>query len=149
MATQYTSIHSGVDIDKAVSYYNSLNLYGRTILSVAVSETDWKSMEEPSPTEISDKTSNYYIKIALSGSYKIGGAPSVCFVDEDGQYWSMDCVFAPLSKEGAFDPTEIQTIYCLSNKQISGAVVITCNLTDTKTITASGEVVDAISAALE
>jgi hypothetical protein len=43
---QYTSIHSGVDIDKAVSYYKSLDSYGRTILSVSITPGDWIEIKD-------------------------------------------------------------------------------------------------------
>lgn len=141
--TQYTSIHSGVDIDRAVSYYKSIDTYGRTILSVKITENNWidvpsdKSSGEDSLI-VGGNSSNYYIKISLSGTYKLGGAPLVYFVDENGQQWYIDHIFTPLSTDGNFDPTSIQNIYCLSNVKIAGAIVITCNLTDTKTISEDG-----------
>lgn len=176
--TQYTSIHSGVDIDRAVSYYKSLDTYGRTILSVPVTTEDWIKIEdedinnglgilfdekpsepsegedvtEPSePTEPSEgedvlvgetkiykKKANNYIKIKLTGTYKLGGAPLVYFVDNNGQQWYVDHIFTPMKTDGTFDPSNIQYIYCLSNAKIAGAIVITCNLTDIKTINEDG-----------
>lgn len=150
---QYTSIHSGVDIDKAVSYYKSLDTYGRTILSVSVTTEDWIEIKDEDKnngldilfdkklvdeTTIYTKKANNYIKITLSGTYKLGGAPLVYFVDDNGQQWYIDHIFTPLSTDGNFDPTNIENIYCLSNTKITGAIVITCNLTDIKTINEDG-----------
>lgn len=140
MTTQYTSIHSGVDIDRAVSYYKSLDTYGRTILSVPIAggdEGNWKDVSTDNPV-VGNNSSKYYIKITLTGSYKLGGAPLVYFVDNNGQQWYIDHIFKPLSTEGSFDPSNIQDIYCLSNTKISGAVIIICNLTDIKTINEDG-----------
>ena len=142
--TQYTSIHSGVDIDRAVSYYKSIDSYGRTILSVPIAggdEGDWKNVNGATGTDkekLTGVTTKYYIKITLSGTYKLGGAPLVYFVDDSGQQWYIDHIFTPLSTDGNFDPTNIQYIYCLSNTKIAGAIVITCNLTDIKTIVEGG-----------
>lgn len=141
--TQYTSIHSGVDIDKAVSYYNSLDTYGRTILSVPVTIGNWLDVPENTSAGGDDSivggnSSNYYIKITLSGTYKLGGAPLVYFVDDNGQQWYIDHIFTPMKTGLKFDPSNIQNIYCLSNTKIAGAVVITCNLTDVKTINEDG-----------
>lgn len=142
---QYTSIHSGVDIDRAVSYYKSMDAYGRTILSVPITTENWIEIEDEDrnngfdilfdeklvgETTIYQKKANNYIKIKLAGTYKIGGAPLVYFVDNNGQQWYIDHIFTPLSTSGNFDPTNIQNIYCLSNIKIAGAIVITCNLTD-------------------
>lgn len=141
MSTQYTSIHSGIDIDKAVSYYKSMEAYGRTILSVPIGENNWIDTPDDKTNGgdslvVGENPSNYYVKITLSGIYKLGGAPSVYFVDNNGQQWYIDHIFTPLSTNGNFDPTNIQNIYCLSNIKMAGAVVITCNLTDAKTFSA-------------
>ena len=140
---QYTSIHSVVDIDRAVSYYKSIDSYGRTILSVPVTIGNWLDVPENKSAGGDDSivggnSSNYYIKITLSGTYKLGGAPLVYFVDSNGQQWYIDHIFTPLSTDGNFDPSNIQNIYCLSNIKIAGAIVITCNLTDIKTISEDG-----------
>lgn len=143
MSTQYTSIHSGIDIDKAVSYYKSIETYGRTILSVPIEENNWIDTPDNKTSGadslvVGENPSNYYVKITLSGTYKLGGAPSVYFVDNNGQQWYIDHIFTPLSTNGSFDPTNIQNIYCLSNIKMAGAIVITCNLTDIKTINEDG-----------
>ena len=157
--TQYTSIHSGVDIDRAVSYYKSLDTYGRTILSVPVTTEDWIKIEDKDRNNglgilfdkklVFDEESNDYIekytkkannykKIELTGTYKLGGAPLVYFVDDNGQQWYIDHIFTPMKTGKEFDPSNIQNIYCLSNTKIAGAIIITCNLTDTKTINEDG-----------
>lgn len=151
--TQYTSIHSGVDIDKAVFYYKSLDTYGRTILSVPITTENWTEIKNEDRTSglgilfdeiLVDETTTYikkannYIKITLTGTYKLGGAPLVYFVDEKGQQWYIDHVFTPTETGEEFDPSNIQNIYCLSNTDIAGAIVITCNLTDIKTINEDG-----------
>lgn len=142
---QYTSIHSGVDIDRAVSYYKSIDAYGRTILSVSVTTEDWIEINDEdrnnglgilfdeklvNETNIYTKKANNYIKIKLTGTYKLGGAPLVYFVDNNGQQWYTDHIFTPTKTGEEFDPTNIQEIYCLSNISMNGAVIITCNLTD-------------------
>ena len=139
--TQYTSIHSGVDIDRAVSYYKSIDSYGRTILSVKITENDWKDVNSATGTDkekLAGVTTKHYVKITLSGTYKLGGAPLVYFVDSNGQQYYIDHIFTPTKTGEEFDPTNIQNIYCLSNKKIAGAIVITCNLTDIKTIVEGG-----------
>lgn len=139
--TQYTSIHSGVDIDRAVSYYKSIDSYGRTILSVKITENDWKDVNSATGTDkekLTGVTTKHYIKITLSGTYKLGGAPLVYFVDSNGQQWCIDHIFTPTKTGEEFDPSNVQNIYCLSNIKISGAVIITCNLTDIKTIVEGG-----------
>ena len=132
--TQYTSIHSGVDIDRAVSYYKSIDSYGRSIINCRVTTNDWNSVSsvitEPDKTKLSGVTSVYYIKISLSGVYKIGGAPIIYFVDDDGQKWEIDHIF----DNDIVNPTPqtTQTVYCLSNTNtISGNIIVVGNLTDT------------------
>ena len=132
--TQYTSIHSGVDIDRAVSYYKSIDSYGRSIINCRVTTNDWNLVSsvitEPDKTKLSGVTSVYYIKISLSGVYKIGGAPIIYFVDDDGQKWEIDHIF----DNNIVDPTPqtTQTVYCLSNTNtISGNIIVVGNLTDT------------------
>lgn len=132
--TQYTSIHSGVDIDKAVSYYKSIDSYGRSIINCPVTTNDWKLVSsvitDPDKTKLSGVTSVYYIKISLSGVYKIGGAPIIYFVDSNGQKWEIDHIF----DNSIVNPTPqtTQTVYCLSNTNtISGNIIVVGNLTDT------------------
>ena len=132
--TQYTSIHSGVDIDKAVSYYKSIDSYGRSIINCPVTTNDWKLVSsattDPDKTKLSGVTSIYYIKISLSGVYKIGGAPIIYFVDSNGQKWEIDHIF----DNNIVNPTPqtTQTVYCLSNTNtISGNIIVVGNLTDT------------------
>lgn len=131
--TQYTSIHSGVDIDKAVSYYKSIDSYGRSIINCPIQTSDWKSVSSAvgvDKTKLNGITSNYYIKISLSGVYKIGGAPIIYFVDNNGQKWEIDHIF----DNNIVNPTPqtTQTVYCLSNTDtISGNIIVVGNLTDT------------------
>lgn len=131
--TQYTSIHSGVDIDKAVSYYISIDSYGRSIINCPIQTSNWKSVSSATGTDknkLTGVTSVYYIKISLSGVYKIGGAPIIYFVDSNGQKWEIDHIF----DNDIVDPTPqtTQTVYCLSNTNtISGNIIVVGNLTDT------------------
>ena len=133
--TPYTSIHSGIDIDRAVSYYLSLNSYGRTIINVPVSTDNW---EEILPVDLNDKnTSRYSLTITLNGSDNLGGAPIVYFVssgsDDFGQKYEMDHTFGPLGVENgvvAFNPSKIQYIECYSNTSKAGAIVLVANLSD-------------------
>lgn len=131
---QYTSIHSGVDIDRAVSYYKSIDAYGRSVINCPIQTSNWLSVSSAvgaDKTKLSGVTANYYIKITLSGAYKIGGAPIVYFIDETGQKWEIDYIF----DEGILNP-EINTsysIYCLSNTNIySGRIVMVGTLSNTK-----------------
>jgi hypothetical protein len=131
--TQYTSIHSGVDIDRAVSYYKSIDSYGRSIINCPIQTSNWKSVSSATGTDknkLTGVTSIYYIKISLSGVYKIGGAPIIYFVDNNGQKWEIDHIF----DNDIVDPTPqtTQTVYCLSNTNtISGNIIVVGNLTDT------------------
>lgn len=131
---QYTSIHSGVDIDRAVSYYKSIDSYGRSIINCPITTNNWKLVSsattDPDKTKLNGVTSVYYIKISLSGVYKIGGAPIIYFVDSNGQKWEIDHIF----DNNIVNPTPqtTQTVYCLSNTNtISGNIIVVGNLTDT------------------
>lgn len=130
---QYTSIHSGVDIDRAVSYYKSIDSYGRSIINCPIQTSNWKSVSSAvgvDKTKLNGVTSNYYIKISLSGVYKIGGAPIIYFVDSSGQKWEIDHIF----DNNIVNPTPqtTQIVYCLSNTNtISGNIIVVGNLTDT------------------
>jgi hypothetical protein len=139
--TQYTSIHSGVDIDKAVSYYKSIDSYGRSVINCPIQTSNWKSISElfesTSEDDVEDKrklngvTANYYIKITLRGTYKIGGAPIVYFIDSTGQKWEIDYFF----DNGILNPQAdtSYSIYCLSNTNIySGSIVMVGTLSNTK-----------------
>ena len=124
--TQYTSIHSGVDIDKAVSYYNSIDAYGRNVINCPVLTNNWKLVSSATGTDrtkLTGVSANYYIKITLSGTYKIGGAPIIYFIDNNGQKWEIDHIF----DQGILNPAENTqySIYCLSNTNIySGSIVM-------------------------
>lgn len=131
---QYTSIHSGVDIDRAVSYYKSIDAYGRNVINCPIQTSNWKSVSSATgadKTKLNGITSKYYIKITLSGTYKIGGAPIVYFVDSTGQKWEIDHIF----DNGILNP-QVNTsysIYCLSNTNIySGSIVMVGTLSNTK-----------------
>ena len=133
--TQYTSIHSGVDIDRAVSYYKSIDSYGRSIINCPVTTGNWKLVAEattdPDKTKLSGVTAIYYIKISLSGVYKIGGAPIIYFIDNTGQKWEIDHIF----DDGILNPQKntSYSIYCLSNTNIySGSIVMVGTLSNTK-----------------
>lgn len=139
--TQYTSIHSGVDIDKAVSYYKSIDSYGRSVINCPIQTSNWKSISEllasTSEDDAEDQrklngvTANYYIKITLSGTYKIGGAPIIYFIDNNGQKWEIDHIF----DDGILNPqaNTSYSIYCLSNTNIySGSIVMVGTLSNTK-----------------
>lgn len=139
--TQYTSIHSGVEIDRAVSYYKSIDAYGRSVINCPIQISNWKSISEllasTSEDSVEDRrklngvTANYYIKITLSGTYKIGGAPIVYFIDSTGQKWEIDYFF----DNGILNPQAdtSYSIYCLSNTNIySGSIVMVGTLSNTK-----------------
>ncbi len=139
--TQYTSIHSGVDIDRAVSYYKSIDSYGRSVINCPIvgyieseQNCNWKLVSSATgddKTKLNGVTANYYIKITLNGTYKIGGAPIVYFVDSTGQKWEMDYIF----DEGILDPqaNTSYSIYCLSNTNVySGSIIMVGTLSNTK-----------------
>lgn len=138
---QYTSIHSGVDIDRAVSYYKSIDSYGRSVINCPIQISNWKSISELLASTSEDNaedrrklngvTANYYIKLTLSGTYKIGGAPIVYFIDSTGQKWEIDYIF----DSGILNPqaNTSYSIYCLSNTNIySGSIVMVGTLSNTK-----------------
>jgi hypothetical protein len=139
--TQYTSIHSGVEIDRAVAYYKSIDSYGRSVINCPIQISNWNSVSEllasTSEDDVEDKrklngvTANYYIKITLRGTYKIGGAPIVYFIDNTGQKWEIDYFF----DNGILNPQAdtSYSIYCLSNTNIySGSIVMVGTLSNTK-----------------
>jgi hypothetical protein len=132
--SQYTSIHSGVDIDKAVSYYKSIDAYGRNVINCPIQISNWKSVLSASVADknkLNGTTSKYYIKITLSGTYKIGGAPIIYFIDSTGQKWEIDHIF----DEGILNPEAnvSYSVYCLSNTNTySGCIVMVGTLSNTK-----------------
>ena len=139
--TQYTSIHSGVDIDRAVSYYKSIDSYGRSVINCPIKgyineeqNGDWKLVSSATGTDknkLTGVTAKFYIKITLSGTYKIGGAPIIYFIDSTGQKWEIDHIF----DDGILNPqaSTSYSIYCLSNTNIySGSIVMVGTLSNTK-----------------
>jgi hypothetical protein len=139
--TQYTSIHSGVDIDRAVAYYKSIDSYGRSVINCPIEgyideeqKGDWKLVSSATGADknkLNGITSKYYIKITLSGTYKIGGAPIVYFIDSTGQKWEIDHIF----DKNILTPqaNTSYSIYCLSNTNIySGSIVMVGTLSNTK-----------------
>lgn len=132
--TQYTSIHSGVDIDRAVSYYKSIDAYGRNVINCPIQASNWKSVSSATgadKTKLNGITSKYYVKITLNGTYKIGGAPIIYFIDSTGQKWEIDHIF----DNGILNPqaNTSYSIYCLSNTDIySGSIVMVGTLSNTK-----------------
>ena len=139
--TQYTSIHSGVDIDRAVAYYKSIDSNGRSVINCPIEgyiseeqKGDWKLVTSATGVDkdkLNGITSKYYIKITLSGTYKIGGAPIIYFIDSTGQKWEIDHIF----DNGILDPqaNTSYSVYCLSNTNIySGRIVMVGTLSNTK-----------------
>jgi len=119
MAT-YKSKFSGVEIDRAVAYFNSIEQAGRTILSVSVNSNNWKGSASP-----------YYVDITIEGVYTVIGTesgdvitkpPQIYFVEtgtDAGQKWDIDYrVFK--------DPANNNKIFyrCYSNRKIAGNIII-------------------------
>lgn len=139
--TQYTSIHSGVDIDRAVAYYQSIDAYGRSVINCPIDgyinaeqSGDWKLVSSAvgeDKIKLSGVSANYYIKITLSGIYKIGGAPIIYFIDSTGQKWEIDHIFDNTILNPQTNMS--YSIYCLSNTNIySGRIVMVGTLSNTK-----------------
>lgn len=98
MAT-YVSKFTGVEIDRAVAYFNDIQRTGRKVITFDTSSNDWKTSSDDG-----DKTNgNYYIDASLSGVGSIDGGfsqpPQVFFIQGDvygdnigqvGLRWDLD-----------------------------------------------------------
>lgn len=109
----YISKFSGVEIDKAVAYYNAIQLAGRKIIEVSVVEDKWSGDAAP-----------YSLTITLKGAANIVGSttkiysPTVYFIDSNGNRWEVDYNYK-------YNQTSsVGTIVCNSNQKIAGTVVI-------------------------
>lgn len=114
--SQYVSKFSGVEIDRAVAYYNDMQRIGRTILQVPIAAGNWQATS-------GDDTSiaNYYIDITADGVNTISSAaldfpPQIYFLDEDGLRWEMEYRFAVANNTNY--------VRCFSNAQKDGTIVI-------------------------
>lgn len=117
--SQYVSKFSGVEIDRAVAYYNDMQRIGRTILQVPIKTTDWLDSS-------GDDTSiaNYCVDIASDGvnaisisSSALAFPPQVYFLDGTGLRWETEYRFTV----GANNKNRIR---CFSNAQMAGTIVI-------------------------
>jgi hypothetical protein len=113
MASNYVSKFSGVEIDKAVAYYNAIQTAGRKIIEVAVKDTDWK-----------EATTGYTITITLKGASNIAGStksiysPTLYFLDEVCDKWEMNYNYTYNEADG------IGKIICYSNANKTGTIII-------------------------
>ena len=120
--SQYVSKFSGVEIDRAVAYYNDMQRIGRTILQVSIVTPEGGVSPWQSTTGTPDSTmANFYIDITADGVNTISSAaldfpPQVYFLDEDGLRWEMEYRFAVANNTNY--------VRCFSNAQKDGTIVI-------------------------
>lgn len=114
--SQYVSKFSGVNIDRAVAYYNDMQRIGRTIIQIPIIANNWIDSS-------GDDTSiaNYYIDITASGVNTISSAalalpPQVYFLDSTGLRWETEYRFAVVNNENC--------VRCFSNAKKAGTMVI-------------------------
>lgn len=120
--SQYVSKFSGVNIDRAVAYYNDMQRIGRTILQVPIitpegGDSPWQSTTGTPDSDIA----NYYIDIIADGVNTISSAaldfpPQVYFLDSTGLRWETEYRFAVVDNKNC--------VRCFSNAQKDGTIVI-------------------------
>ena len=128
--TQYISKFSGVDIDKAVAYYNGIKNQGeRQLVSVNVGISDWAE---------SDEHAAFKVTIRLSGILDTGAADvyfiqsSESIVGAVGQRWNVDYVYST----GVNGNENYSQFICYSNIKIEGSMVFMAIATPTQNIEA-------------
>lgn len=114
--SQYVSKFSGVEIDRAVAYYNDMQRIGRTILQVPIAAGNWQATSG-GDTSIA----NYYIDITSDGVNTVSSAaldspPQVYFLDTEGLRWETEYRFAVVNNKNY--------VRCFSNAQKAGTIVI-------------------------
>lgn len=120
--SQYVSKFSGVEIDRAVAYYNDMQRIGRTILQVSIVTPKGGVSPWQSTTGTPDSTmANFYIDITADGVNTISSAaldfpPQIYFLDEDGLRWEMEYRFVVTNNTNY--------VRCFSNAQKDGTIVI-------------------------
>ena len=121
-STQYISKFSGVEIDRAVAYYNST---ASQRVSLTVTPTWLSTAGDENPP------AKYKTIITLSGSYSIanGGLtmPEVYFKDNSGTRWDIEYKWATSGSGNNIT----QTLTCYSNtNQKTGEIVISTTISD-------------------
>ena len=149
----YQSKFSGVEIDRAVAYFNAIDKAGRTILTLGISQGTGTNGWTASSTPDDIAHAKYYVEITASDLFDIVGSnfnkpPEVYFVQNgtyvgtytgggtytvgyDGQKWDIDYLFVRVSGS-------ITKIKCYSNLPLAGTVVIVSVLSTPS----SGTVID-------
>lgn len=121
--SQYVSKFSGVDIDRAVAYYNDMQRIGRVILTVPVSDSSQDWLE--SSTDYDRDKANYYADITTYGVHTISSSalaepPQVYFLDSNGLRWESEYRYYSEERQGQ----NVNHIRCYSNARKNGKFVI-------------------------
>lgn len=121
--SQYVSKFSGVNIDRAVAYYNDMQRIGRVILTVPVSDSsqDWPE----SSTDYDKDKAKYYADITTYGIHTISSSalaepPQVYFLDSNGLRWESEYRYYSEERQGQ----NVNHIRCYSNARKNGKFVI-------------------------
>lgn len=129
MAT-YVSKFTGVEIDRAVAYFNDIQQTGRQVITFEVSTTDWQTSSATTDTA----NGKYYIDASLNGVGTIDGGfsqpPQVFFIQSEpygsigqaGLKWDLD--YKWLSENDS------QYIRVYSNIKIVGTLCLVTVLSD-------------------
>lgn len=106
----YTSPHTGADIDRAVSIVLSNEFQQRIIFAHEITANDWNTL--------TGQDYKYSYNIILTGIYSTGEYPIVYFVGTDGVKYELD--YTAVVPTGNARLTNV-TIY--SNIKIAGTVI--------------------------
>lgn len=114
--SQYVSKFSGVNIDRAVAYYNDMQRIGRTILEIPITANDW---ETSSGDDVS--IARFYVDITASGvntisSEALDKPPQIYFLDTNGLRWETEYRYAVVNNENC--------ARCFSNANKAGTMVL-------------------------
>lgn len=114
--SQYVSKFSGVEIDRAVAYYNDMQRIGRTIIQVPIIANNWLNSSGDDAS-----IANYYIDIIADGVNAISSTalalpPQVYFLDSTGLRWETEYRFAVVNNKNC--------VRCFSNAKKAGTMVI-------------------------
>lgn len=140
MSQQYVSKFSGVNIDRAVAYYNGIQNVGRTILKVNVATSDWNSTSGATDASIA----NYRLYITMTGVSTTSGEafsePPILYFLSDGGYEDGSETTGTKSEWAglkwdleyrcSLGLNNSYSVVCYSNLKMSGTMVITAILSN-------------------
>lgn len=128
----YTSKFSGIQIDRAVAYFNAIDKSGRTIITIPVTANDWVDNSD----DITD--GKFKCTVTLQGSentnalypplvYLIQTAVYNSSIGAVGDKWDLNYNYKAES--------QTMTIICYSNIKIVGDLVLVTVLSDASSLT--------------